>query len=142
MGHVQENNRYLQFTIGNEVFAIPLLQVKEVVGTQQITKVPNSPPYMKGVINLRGKVISVIDLGLKFKLQTAKKDQVTIILDWDNKDIGILVDDITSVASFEQDQLSEPPPLSGSVQSSLVNNIAKTGEALTLILNLNTALAA
>ncbi|MGZ3789758.1 MAG: chemotaxis protein CheW [Bacteriovorax sp.] len=133
-----EDSRYLIFSLSGEEYAMPLLNVKEVIGFSETTPVPNAPEYFKGVINLRGQIISVMDLRLKLKLPKAEHgaELSIIILDFDSLYLGMIVDSINCVLTFGPDELSDSPPYTNSPnKESYIKNIAKKDKRL--ILNLD-----
>lgn len=137
-----EAGRYLCFSLGTEKFAIPLLQVKEVIGDSQTTPIPQAPAYFKGILNLRGQIIPVIDLRSKMKIsQGGKASETTvIILDFDALTIGVVVDSVDCVSMFEEKDLSEPPAAGTSVKLDLIKGVARGEKSLTLILDLKSIL--
>lgn len=136
--------RYLCFSLGKEKFAIPLLQVKEVIGNIETTPIPQAPPHFKGIMNLRGQVISVIDLRAKLKL--GKPDSTTettiIILDFDALSLGVIVDSVDSVVAYEGKDLSAPPDMELAGRTNYVIGVARSEKSLTLILDLKAVLNA
>src|SRR5208337_3320483 len=95
------SEQYVTFLINNETYGIEVLKVKEIVGMTNITSVPNSEKYLKGVINLRGIVVPVIDMRLKFNLQEKEYDSFTVILIIEHKEsfVGVIVDSVSDVIS-------------------------------------------
>ena len=91
--------KFLTFILGKEIYGFEILKVREIIGLMDITTVPQTPEYMKGVINLRGKVIPVIDLRLKFSMQEEEHTQETcvIVVEVENTSIGIIVDSVSEV---------------------------------------------
>jgi purine-binding chemotaxis protein CheW len=136
------NQRYLAFLLGKEQYAIPLLQVKEVIEMTEPTPIPKAPPYFKGVINLRGQVISVLDLRSKMNLSKIENGPKTaiIILDLDsNLCLGVVVDRINSVLAFQTEDISSPPEtLTGTHQ--YLTGVAKKDKRMTLLLDIRAAL--
>lgn len=137
-------SRYLCFSLDKENFAIPLFQVKEVIGHIPLTPVPQAPPHFKGVINLRGTVISVIDLKQKLKVgkTDSKPGSTIVILDYANASVGIIVDDVNSVVEFQNSEISDPTVIQSVSKAKFISGVARTGDALTLILNVDSVLDA
>src|SRR5687767_11797892 len=97
------SNRYICFRLGDEEFAIPLLSVREVIGVPNVTPVPQTPSYFLGIMNLRGLVISVMDLRLKMNIKGKDSAESTvIILDLGNYNLGVLVDEVISVIAIDE----------------------------------------
>jgi purine-binding chemotaxis protein CheW len=134
--------RYICFSLGQETFAIPLLEVKEVIGNIDITPIPQSPIYYKGIMNLRGQVIPVIDLRIKLKSKKCEKINETtiIILDFNPYSVGIMVDSIECVSTFEAGDISSTFEIESIVQSRLIIGVAKKEKSMTLILDLRAVL--
>lgn len=138
----ETSERYLAFSLREEQYAIPLLQVKEVIGMTEPTPIPQTPAYFKGIINLRGQVISVIDLRSKLQLSKAADGPETsiIILDIDSLCLGVIVDSINSVLALESDDLS-PPPDATSIKEQYLTGVARKDGHLTLLLDISATLS-
>ena len=136
--------RYLCFSLGKEKFAMPLLQVKEVIANTETTAIPQSPVYYRGIMNLRGQVISVIDLRTKLKIgKTETSTETTIvILDISGLFLGVVVDSVDSVTSFEASSISEPPAQETGAKTEYIVGIAKQENRLTLLIDLKKVLSA
>lgn len=139
------NERYLAFQLSAEHYAIPLLQVKEVIEMSPAVPIPKMPNYFKGVINLRGQVISVIDLRVKLQMNKVVDGPKTAIVILDlgpDISIGIIVDRINSVQAFQQEHIGPAPEMLGVTQDQYLAGVARREDKLTLILNIHTALGA
>lgn len=136
--------RYLCFSLGKDHFAIPLLHVKEVIADVETTTIPQAPNYFRGIMNLRGQVISVIDLRLKLKSSKNEKTAETtiVILDLAPLSIGVVVDSVDSVVEFEAADLSPPPDTESSLKADYIVGVARLEKSLTLLLDLKTILNA
>lgn len=136
------SGRFLCFTLGKEKFAIPLLQVKEVLGNVETTAIPQAPPHFKGIMNLRGQVISVIDLRTKLKIgkPDITPETTIIIMDFAPLCLGVIVDSVDCVAMYEGKDLSEPPDTDSSMKADFITGVARTENSLTLILDLKAML--
>lgn len=134
--------RYLAFSLRTEQFAIPLLEVKEVIGVTEATAVPQMPPYFKGIINLRGQIISVIDLRVRLQLPKGTDGPETsiIILDLGSVSIGVIVDSINSVLAIAPEELSNAPDGTG-LKDQYVKGVARKDNKLTLILDIAAVLS-
>ena len=133
--------RYICFTLGNEKFAIPLLQVKEVIGNIDITPVPQSPAFYEGIMNLRGQIIPVIDLRTKLGIKKGPSKEVTIIiLDFDPHSLGVIVDSIESVNSYESKDISVAEEADLFIKAEFILGVAKKEKELTMILHLKAIL--
>jgi purine-binding chemotaxis protein CheW len=105
-----DHSRYIVFTLGSERFALPLLTVREVIAPPEITPIPFSPNYFLGIMNLRGQVISVLDLRLKLQLKTEKNpENAIVIVDLGNLQLGMWVDSVDFVLTPTPEQTHQPP---------------------------------
>lgn len=143
-----ENNAELHvkvivFNLNNEEYALPVEHVGAIERLQPITRVPGTSKYVKGVINLRGVIIPIIDLRLRFDLEETELTDETriIIVKLENKEVGIIVDAANDVIDIPQDIIEEPPEVIGSVDVDYVEGVAKIGERLLVLLNLELVLA-
>ena len=141
-GKVSESQRYLVFSLSQETYAIPLLQVKEVIGYSETTPIPYAPSYFKGVINLRGQVISVMDLRTKLKLTKANFGAKTsiIILNLAPLCLGVIVDSINCVLALKPSELSPAPEVESPEREGCLTNIARKDEKLILLLDIENTL--
>lgn len=137
-------NRYLCFSVDKKRFATPLMEVKEVVGNQDATPIPHSPAYFKGVINLRGSVISIIDLRTRLKIPNmAKSPEATImILDIGHAPIGVIVDSVDCVTEYESSNIEPAPGADMGLHTEFLSGVAKDKDSLTLILNMSALFSA
>ena len=130
----EESNSYLTFKLGDEVFGAHVSQVLNILEMTKITGVPKAPDYMKGVINLRGMVLPVIDTRIKFGLPETDYTNNTCIvvmdleLDGDTVHIGSIVDEVVSVIEIEEDQIEPPPSLGNQYRSEFIYGMAKEDE--------------
>ncbi len=123
------------FSLGSEEYAISITQVKEIIQYKGATKIPSTPEYMEGVINLRGKVIPVIDLALRLDLATAKADDKrALIIETTGREIGLMVDEVTEVIKI-QDSAIEPAPTG--TGSGYIRGIGKDENRLLILLDVD-----
>lgn len=132
-----QHGRYLTFRLGKEVFGIEIGFVTEIVGLQKISSIPESPDYVKGIINLRGKIIPVIDMRLKFKKSFAEYTDRTciIVIGIRNFTVGLIVDNVDEVVSISDKQIAPPPSFRTGFQNRYINGIGKTEEGIRLLLD-------
>ncbi|MBU0486154.1 MAG: chemotaxis protein CheW [Proteobacteria bacterium] len=134
--------KYLTFVLGEEEYGIFILQVREIIGIMEITSVPHTPPYVKGVINLRGRVIPVIDLRLKFAMAAREYDDRTciIVVEVQGREgtimVGMLVDSVSEVVNVSGTEV-EPPPVFGTKFGSSDNilGMAKINNEVKILLD-------
>lgn len=129
----------ISFMIGKEEYGLEILTVKEVIRIREITRIPKAPVFVKGIINLRGDVIPIIDLREKFGLEIQEYTTMTrvIIVEVDGKSIGMVVDSVSQVIRIEKDQVEPPPPLIGGISAEYLRGVGKIGEKLIIMLNID-----
>jgi purine-binding chemotaxis protein CheW len=138
----EEDHKYLTFQLAREEYGVEILKVREIIGVMDITAVPRMPVYMKGVINLRGKVIPVVDLRLKFGLdEIAYAEQTCIIVVDVGREVGIIVDTVSEVLDIQGENVEPPPAMGGSVDTSFILGMGKVGDAVKILLDINKVLA-
>lgn len=136
-------DRFLVFQLGQETYAVPLLKVREVIAPTPVTPVPHTPPHYKGVMNLRGEVISILDLRLKFKMKPnldPNPETAFIILDLGAMALGVIVDTVHSVVALHSDQISPSPDMESSVNPDFITGIARVENKLIVILDIEKSL--
>ena len=134
--------KYICFGLGQEEFGIPLLSVKEVLAIPDITPVPQTPPHFLGIINLRGSVISIMDLRAKFGIKSGTKEETTvIILDFGDYQLGVVVDHVDSVVSLTPSQISGKPHIESSKSTDYISGVYRQDQKLVLILDIAKALS-
>ncbi|MFZ3115836.1 MAG: chemotaxis protein CheW [Syntrophales bacterium] len=152
MGHeasaaVNREGKYLTFTLASEDYGIGILKVKEIIGIMAITTVPQTPDYVKGVINLRGKVIPVIDLRLKFAMEDMAYTERTCIIVVEisgggNKIMmGILVDSVSEVLNIKSGDIEDTPNFGSQLNTDYILGMAKMGERVKILLDINKVLS-
>jgi len=132
-----QHGRYLTFSLEDEVFGIEIKYVTEIIGMQSITKVPEVPPHIKGIINLRGKIIPVIDVRLQFgKEPVAYNDRTCIIvIDIDSVSVGLIVDNVEEVLSIDDEMISPPPSTKTGFENRFMKGIGKAAGKVQLLLD-------
>lgn len=122
-------NEFLTFTLGDEEYGVDILKVQEIRGYDTVTKIPDAPDYLKGVINLRGTIVPVVDLRIKFRLAKAEYNTFTvmIILNIAKRVVGIVVDGVSDVMQLSGDQIRPPPELSTNEAHQAANFITGLG---------------
>lgn len=132
-----QHGRYLTFVLGEEVYGIEIQHVTEIIGMQVITRLPELPEHIRGIINLRGKIIPVIDIRLRFKKEAmAYTDRTCIIvIDIEDITVGLIVDQVDEVITFEDGEIVPPPDYKTGIQNHYIAGVGKKGENVTLILD-------
>ncbi|ABN52044.1 MAG TPA: chemotaxis protein CheW [Hungateiclostridium thermocellum] len=134
-----QKGKYLTFIIGKEVYGIEIKYVTEIIGMQQITEVPELPEYIKGIINLRGKIIPVLDVRLRFKKEPMEYNDRTCIIVVDIKDVsvGLIVDSVAEVVSIPEENIVPPPEANTGFNNRYIKQIGKVGDEVKLLLDCN-----
>ena len=129
-------NMYLTFRLGNEDYGIEIRYVTEIVGLQKITEVPDMPIFVKGVVNLRGQVIPVLDVRLRFNMQSRDYDERTciIVVNVGGSQVGLVVDTVNEVRNIDDDQISPPPKTAGADSARYIQGMGKVGEEVIILL--------
>jgi len=132
-----QKGKYLTFIIGKEVYGIEIKYVMEIIGMQQITEVPELPEYIKGIINLRGKIIPVLDVRLRFKKEPMEYNDRTCIIVVDIKDVsvGLIVDSVAEVVSIPEENIVPPPEANTGFNNRYIKQIGKVGDEVKLLLD-------
>jgi purine-binding chemotaxis protein CheW len=135
-------NRYLCFTLGLEEYAVPLTCVKEVIALPEVTPVPQTAVYFKGIMNLRGQVISIIDLRVKLGIKAIIKDEnVVIICDLQGSSIGVIVDSVNRVIHPEEKDISSKPEVQGQKNVDYLMGVVRKDQQLILLIDLAKSLS-
>jgi purine-binding chemotaxis protein CheW len=130
-------SRFIEFSLGSEDYAIPLLMVREVISIPDTTPIPKSPPHFVGIMNLRGQVISIVDLRKKLKVETRQdKEEAVIIVDIGGMNIGVVVDSINKVLAFSSEDVSEVPEVEHQVNTNYIFGVYKKENSLTVLLDI------
>lgn len=135
--------KFLTFFLAGEEYGIEILKVREIIGLMPITRVPNAPPSVCGVINLRGKVIPVMDLRLRFGLDSVEATEQTciIVVQAAGTEFGIVVDRVSEVASIAGADVEDAPTFGADVSTEYLLGIAKANGRVKLLLNIERVLA-
>lgn len=132
-----QRDKFLTFQLGQEEYGIEIRFVTEVVGLQKITAVPDMPDFVKGVINLRGQVIPVMDVRKRFKMEPREYDDRTcvVVVEVNETAIGMVVDEVREVQDIPEAQIDPPPKVSQKSSSRFIQGLGKIGEKVTIVLN-------
>ncbi|KUO76530.1 MAG: chemotaxis protein CheW [Clostridia bacterium BRH_c25] len=132
-----QKGRFLTFSIGKETYGIEIRYVTEIIGIQAITEIPELPEYIKGIINLRGKIIPVMDVRLRFKKEPRTYNDRTCVIVVDIKDIsvGLIVDNVSEVLSIPEQDIVEPPQINKGFNNRYIKGIGKVGTDVKMILD-------
>jgi purine-binding chemotaxis protein CheW len=141
-----KEGKYLTFALGSEEYGLEILKVREIIGYMEITAVPQTPSYVKGVINLRGQVIPVIDLRTKFGMETAKITEETCIIVVEINQssrkfsTGIVVDHVQEVLDIDGESIESAPQFDSTVNTDFILGMGKVGDTVKILLDIDKVL--
>jgi purine-binding chemotaxis protein CheW len=132
-----QKDRYFTFRVGNEEYGIGIINVIEVIGMQKITEVPDMPDFVKGVINLRGQVIPIMDVRTRFQMEARDYDDRTCIVVVNIRDtaIGLVVDKVSDVIDIPETNIDPPPRVSRKPSSRFINGMGKIDDEVKILLD-------
>ena len=131
-------NEYLTFTLGSEEYGVDILKVQEIRGYDQVTRLPGAPEFVKGAINLRGLIVPVVDMRLKFQLSQATYDDTTvmIVLSVAGRTIGIVVDGVSDVLRLQASQVRAVPDLGSAIDRKFLMGLGVVDERMLILLDI------
>lgn len=133
-----EAGKYLTFCVADEEYGVEILKIREIMGVMDITSVPRMPVYMEGVINLRGSVIPVVDLRLKFGLDEIEHTEETCIIVVNvGREVGVIVDRVSEVLDIPGGDIEPAPSMGGSVDTSFIMGLGKVGDFVKILLDID-----
>lgn len=132
-----QHGRFLTFALGEESFGLEISYVKEIVGMQPITAIPEVQAYVKGIINLRGRIIPVIDMRVKFGKEESEYCDRTciVVVEIQEIQIGLIVDEVSEVLTIDDGNIVPPPPVKTGASNRYIKAIGKTGSGVKLLLD-------
>ncbi|MCD8477683.1 MAG: chemotaxis protein CheW [Sulfurospirillum sp.] len=132
------SNRFLTFYLEDEVYGVHISDVKEIIAMMKTTPVPKTPKFIQGVMNLRGNIIPVVDMRLKFDMPSIPPHMYTaiVIIKLDEKQIGFIVDKVEEVINVDDEHLSLPPEFGGHIDTRFIKNMAQYKQKVVMILDL------
>ena len=141
--------KFLTFKLAKEEYGINIMKIKEIIGLMPITILPQTPNYVKGVINLRGKVIPIIDLRSKFGFEEVPHTERTciIVIETHNDEnmpinLGLIVDAVSEVLNIKNEDIEAPPTIQGELDREMILGLAKTGNGVKIMLDIDNVVAA
>ena len=137
-----KTGKYLTFTLVNEEYGIGILKVKEIIGMMPVTSVPQTPEFVKGVINLRGKVIPVMDVRERFNIETRPYDERTciVVVDVSEVAVGLIVDTVNEVIDIPSENIDPPPSAHAGIETGYISGMGKVGVRVKIILDVQQVL--
>ena len=139
----ETTDQMISFAISEEDYGVDIQTVKEVIRHREITRLPKAPPFVKGVINLRGDVIPIVDLRERFDMEQQEYTDMTrvMVVEVGGRSIGMVVDSVSHVLRIEQDQIEPPPPCVGKISEEYIRGVGKVAEKLIVLLNIDKILS-
>lgn len=138
----RRSGKFLTFYLGGEEYGVEILKVHEIIGMLAITRIPRAPEYIRGVVNLRGKVIPIMDLRLRFGMEAASADEnCIIVVQVRGVQIGIVVDQVSEVANIGANEVEDTPSFGSDVQTDFLLGIAKSEGHVKLLLDIDKVLS-
>lgn len=133
----------LAFTLGQEEYGIDILTVQEIRGYESVTRIANAPPFIKGVVNLRGAIVPIADMRIKFDLGDPRYDATTvvIVLNLGNTTVGIVVDSVSDVVTLTREQIKPAPVLNGGIDADCLHGLGTVGERMLILLDIERLMA-
>ena len=143
IGLTSDGSQFLTFNLGDELYGVDILRVQEIKGYTTVTKIPNTPPHIKGVLNLRGTIVPIVELRTKFGMETIDYTAFTVIIVVVVRDkvMGLVVDSVSDVLNIERKDIQAPPQFGARVDVSFLNGIGKSGDKLVALLDMDRLLS-
>ncbi|GAB6069789.1 chemotaxis protein CheW [Thiomicrorhabdus hydrogeniphila] len=146
--HIEQNesvdDQVLSFVLGAEEYGVDILRVQEIKGWEKTTAIPNSPAYVMGVINLRGSVVPIVDLRVRFGLENVTYNDSTVVIIVRSEDnsgsqkiIGLVVDGVSDVYALNKSELQIAPEMSGTIHTDYVNGLATVSDKMLIVLHVD-----
>ena len=134
-----DGSQYLTFRLGDEEYGVEILKVQEIKGYSTVTPIPNMPAYLKGVMNLRGTIVPVVDLRSKFAMAATDYNQFTVIIvvTVGTKVMGLIVDAVSDVLNIPKGDIQATPDFGGQVDARYINGMAKASDKLVVLLDID-----
>lgn len=132
------HQEFLTFTLGEEEYAIDILKVQEIRGYDAVTRIANTPSYIKGVINMRGVIVPVVDMRLKFNVGEAVYDQFTvmIILNLGERVVGMVVDGVSDVVALSPDEIRTAPEFGAAMDTQYIQGLASIDDRMAIVVDI------
>lgn len=138
----EDERQFLTFVLGDEHYGINILKVQEIKGYTEVTRIPNTPDYVKGVLNLRGTIVPIVNLRMKFGMEQIDHTAFTVIVVVVVRDrvMGMIVDAVSDVLTISPNEVKPPPSLGTKVDTSFIDGIGTTGDRLVTLLDIDRVL--
>lgn len=142
-----KGNQYLTFSLAGEQYGVDILKVQEIRGWAPVTRMPNTPSFVRGVMNLRGAIVPVLDLRLRFDLESVEYTKITVVIvvtvqaATGNRVIGMVVDGVSDVLNLDVAEIQPPPDFGAAVHTEFVNGLVTTEEGMVMLLDVDRLLS-
>jgi purine-binding chemotaxis protein CheW len=135
--------KYLTFILGKEAYGLEIKKVREIIGIMDITRVPKTPKYLKGVINLRGKVVPIVDLRLKFRMKQVdySKETCIVVVETNGAIIGTIVDSVSEVIDINKEEIESSPAFGDEIDVRYILGMAKVNDEVKILINIDKVLS-
>lgn len=140
---LDNNGQYLSFTLGKEEYGVDILRVQEIRSWEPVSRIPNVPSYEKGVVNLRGSIVPIIDLRERFKLKSADYTLLTVVVVLQTGDskklrtMGVVVDSVSDVISVDQTKIQNAPDFGTKISNEFINGLVSVNERMVMLLDVD-----
>lgn len=143
IGLASDENQFLTFQLGSELYGVDILRVQEIKGYTAVTKIPNTPPHIKGVLNLRGTIVPIVELRTKFGMPTIDYTTFTVIIVVvvQDKVMGLVVDSVSDVLNIDKKDIQVSPQFGVKVDVSFLSGIGRSGDKLVALLDIDRMLS-
>lgn len=133
------HHQFLTFLLASEIYGLDILKVQEIRGWSQTTPIPNAPSYIRGVINLRGEIVPILDVRRRFNMEEIEftATTVVVVVNIQERTIGMVVDGVSDVIDVNSTELRPSPEFGSSIDSSFVSGLASVGEKMVIVLNID-----
>ncbi|MCD6363588.1 MAG: purine-binding chemotaxis protein CheW [Synergistetes bacterium] len=136
---IMEELQLVVFKLGKEEYGVDIAKVQEIVRIQEITHIPQAPPFVEGIVNLRGQIIPIIDLKKRFNLECkeeTEKEKRVIVVNISGQIIGIVVDNVSEIIRISKEKVEPPPPIVAGIESEYIDGVGKLDKRLIILLNI------
>jgi len=143
IGENRDDNQYLTFMLAGEEYGVDILRVLEIKGWDNVTSIPNTPKYIKGVINLRGTIVPIVDLRERFSMDTAEYGQTTVVIvvkvnsDNNSRTMGVVVDAVSEVYNIDEESLKPAPDFGQAISTDFVRGLGTVDEKMIIVLDID-----
>jgi purine-binding chemotaxis protein CheW len=148
MGQDAEGPQYLTFMLAGEHYGVDILRVQEIKGWAPVTRIPNTPEYLRGVLNLRGTIVPILDMRMRFDLENAEYTPLTVIIvlsvhtENGERVIGVVVDSVSDVLNVRPEDIKPTPDFGSGVDTDFLNGLAASGDEMVMLLDVDKMMSA